>query len=154
MLKKLLFVFAGDFSIWAACAFGKTARPRRLRRRRPPVAQAPTFMVFFDWDSSRLFAGFSQCDHPGGPRPSGPPVTARVTAKPAHTPVYGPRPGKLQYGPVASARANAVKNELVRQGVPADRHRRSSAKGESSSLLVADRRPTCARPQKPPRRDT
>ena len=62
MLKKLLLVFAATFLL-GACASEPPPPPPPPP---PPMAQAPTFMVFFDWDSSRLSLGFPERDHPGG----------------------------------------------------------------------------------------
>ena len=50
MLKNLLLVFAATFLL-GACASEPPPPPPPPP---PTMAQAPTFMVFFDWDSSRL----------------------------------------------------------------------------------------------------
>jgi hypothetical protein len=57
----------------------------------PPPAQAPTYMVFFDWDRSDLSAQARST------------ITQAVQA----------------YKSTGSARANAVKDAMVREGVPA-----------------------------------
>ena len=79
------------------------------------MAQAPTFMVFFDWDSSRLSPASLNVITQAVTafRSTG---NARVTAT-GHTDTSGSDSYNMA---LSLRRANAVKNELVRQGVPAD----------------------------------
>ena len=111
MLKKLLIVFAATFLL-GACASEPPPPPPPPP---PPVAQAPTFMVFFDWDSSRLSPASLNVITQAVTafRSTG---NARVTAT-GHTDTTGPESYNMA---LSLRRANAVKNELVRQGVPAD----------------------------------
>ncbi|HEX9524467.1 MAG TPA: OmpA family protein, partial [Reyranella sp.] len=78
------------------------------------MAQAPTFMVFFDWDSSRLSPASLNVITQAVTafRSAG---NARITAT-GHTDTTGPESYNMA---LSLRRANAVKNELVRQGVPA-----------------------------------
>jgi hypothetical protein len=110
MLKKLLVVFAATFLL-GACA----SEPPPPPPPPPPVAQAPTFMVFFDWDSSRLSPASLNVITQAVTafRSTG---NARITAT-GHTDTTGPESYNMA---LSLRRANAVKNELVRQGVPAD----------------------------------
>jgi outer membrane protein OmpA-like peptidoglycan-associated protein len=80
----------------------------------PPVAAAPSFMVFFDWDRSNLSAqalntikqAANQFKAKGN---------ARITAT-GHTDRSGPENYNMA---LSLRRANAVKDALVREGVPA-----------------------------------
>jgi len=80
----------------------------------PPVVQPPSFMVFFDWDRSNLSqqalntikqaaAAFKSKGN------------ARITAT-GHTDTSGPEAYNMA---LSLRRANAVKDALVREGVPA-----------------------------------
>ena len=111
MLKKLLVVFAATFLL-GACASEPPPPPPPPP---PPVAQAPTFMVFFDWDSTRLSPASLNVITQAVTafRSTG---NARVTAT-GHTDTTGPESYNMA---LSLRRANAVKNEMVRQGVPAD----------------------------------
>jgi hypothetical protein len=93
------------------------------------VAQAPTFMVFFDWDSSRLSPTALNVITQAVTafRSTG---NARITAT-GHTDTSGPESYNMA---LSLRRANAVKNELVRQGVPADAVA-VVGKGESQLLV-------------------
>ena len=110
MLKKLLIVFAATFLL-GACASEPPPPPPPPP---PPVAQAPTFMVFFDWDSARLSPASLNVITQAVTafRSSG---NARITAT-GHTDTTGPESYNMA---LSLRRANAVKDELVRQGVPA-----------------------------------
>ena len=93
------------------------------------MAQAPTFMVFFDWDSSRLSVASLNVITQAVTafRSTG---NARVTAT-GHTDTTGPESYNMA---LSLRRANAVKNEMVRQGVPADAIA-VVGKGESQLLV-------------------
>jgi|GEM_PF-406668 hypothetical protein len=112
MLKKLLVVFAATFLL-GACASEQPPPPPPPPQQ--PMAQAPTFMVFFDWDSSRLSPASLNVITQAVTafRSTG---NARVTAT-GHTDTTGPESYNMA---LSLRRANAVKNEMVRQGVPAD----------------------------------
>jgi hypothetical protein len=111
MLKKLLVVFATAFLL-GACASEPPPPPPPPP---PPAVQAPTFMVFFDWDRSNLSvtALNTITQAVTAFRSTG---NARITAT-GHTDTTGPESYNMA---LSLRRANAVKNELVRQGVPAD----------------------------------
>jgi hypothetical protein len=93
------------------------------------MAQAPTFMVFFDWDSSRLSVASLNVITQAVTafRSTG---NARVTAT-GHTDTTGSDSYNMA---LSLRRANAVKNEMVRQGVPADAIA-VVGKGESQLLV-------------------
>ena len=110
MLKKLLVVFAATFLL-GACASEPPPPPP------PPPAQAvapPTFMVFFDWDRSNLspqaLNTIQQAAAAYKQRGS-----ATITAT-GHTDTSGPENYNMA---LSLRRANAVKNALVQEGVPA-----------------------------------
>jgi OmpA family len=126
MLKKLLVVFAATFLL-GACASQPPPPPPPPPPQ--PMAQAPTFMVFFDWDSSRLSPASLNVITQAVTafRSTG---NARVTAT-GHTDTSGPDSYNMA---LSLRRANAVKNELVRQGVPADAIA-VIGKGESQLLV-------------------
>jgi hypothetical protein len=111
MLKKLLVVFTATFLL-GACASEPPPPPPPPP---PPAVQAPTFMVFFDWDSTRLSPASLNVITQAVTafRSTG---NARVTAT-GHTDTTGPESYNMA---LSLRRANAVKNEMVRQGVPAD----------------------------------
>jgi outer membrane protein OmpA-like peptidoglycan-associated protein len=79
-----------------------------------PVAQAPSFMVFFDWDRSNLSAQALNTIKQAAAayKTKG---NARITAT-GHTDKSGPENYNMA---LSLRRANAVKDALVRDGVPA-----------------------------------
>jgi OmpA-OmpF porin, OOP family len=80
----------------------------------PAVAQAPSYMVFFDWDRSNLSAQalntIKQAANTFKTRGN-----ARITAT-GHADKSGPENYNMA---LSLRRANAVKDALVREGVPA-----------------------------------
>ncbi len=80
----------------------------------PPVAQAPSFMVFFDWDRSNLSQQALNTIRQAADqfKATG---KARITAT-GHTDRSGPESYNMA---LSLRRANAVKDALVRDGVPA-----------------------------------
>jgi OmpA-OmpF porin, OOP family len=80
----------------------------------PPAPSAPSFMVFFDWDRSNLsqqaLATIAQAAAAFKQKGS-----ARITAT-GHTDTSGPADYNMA---LSLRRANAVKDALVREGVPA-----------------------------------
>ena len=80
----------------------------------PPAAAAPSFMVFFDWDRSNLSAQALTTirQAAGAFKTKG---NARITAT-GHTDSSGPEAYNMA---LSLRRANAVKDALVREGVPA-----------------------------------
>ena len=80
----------------------------------PPVASAPSYMVFFDWDRSNLSAQalstIQQAANAFKTRGN-----ARITAT-GHADRSGPEDYNMA---LSLRRANAVKDALVRDGVPA-----------------------------------
>jgi hypothetical protein len=110
MLNKLLAIVAATFLL-GACASEPPPPPPPPQ---PPPAQVQSFNVFFDWDSARLSVqalnvvtqAVTSFRSTGG---------ARITAT-GHTDSSGPDGYNMA---LSLRRANAVKNELVRQGVPA-----------------------------------
>ena len=98
----------------------------------PPVAaapQAPSFMVFFDWDRSNLSPQALQTISQAAAayKQKG---SARITAT-GHTDTSGPESYNMA---LSLRRANAVKDALVRDGVPAQAIS-VIGKGESSPLV-------------------
>ncbi|MFO1159160.1 MAG: OmpA family protein [Reyranellaceae bacterium] len=80
----------------------------------PPSATPPSFMVFFDWDSSRLSEASLNVVRQAAAafKSKG---SARITAT-GHTDTSGPEAYNMA---LSLRRANAVKDALVRDGVPA-----------------------------------
>jgi OOP family OmpA-OmpF porin len=80
----------------------------------PPGAAAPSFMVFFDWDRSNLSAQALTTIRQAAQafKAKG---NARITAT-GHTDTSGPENYNMA---LSLRRANAVKDALVREGVPA-----------------------------------
>ena len=124
MLRKLLVVLATTLLV-AACA----SEPPPPPPPPPPVAAPQSFMVFFDWDRSNLSPQAVQVIGQAAAafKTRG---SARITAT-GHTDTSGPENYNMA---LSLRRANSVKNELVRQGVPADAIA-VIGKGESSPLV-------------------
>ena len=110
MLKKLLVVLATTLLV-AACS----SEPPPPPPPPPPVAAPTSFMVFFDWDRSNLSQQAVQTVGQAAAafKSRG---SARITAT-GHTDTSGPESYNMA---LSLRRANSVKNELVRQAVPAD----------------------------------
>jgi hypothetical protein len=110
MLRKLLVVLATTLLV-AACA----SEPPPPPPPPPPVAAPTSFMVFFDWDRSNLSQQAVQTigQAAAAYKSRG---SARITAT-GHTDTSGPESYNMA---LSLRRANSVKAELVRQGVPAD----------------------------------
>jgi hypothetical protein len=125
MLRKLLVVLATTLLV-AACA----SEPPPPPPPPPPVAAPQSFMVFFDWDRSNLSPQAVQVIGQAAAafKTRG---SARITAT-GHTDTSGPDSYNMA---LSLRRANSVKNELVRQGVPADAIA-VIGKGESSPLVA------------------
>jgi outer membrane protein OmpA-like peptidoglycan-associated protein len=108
MLKKVFAIAAAAFML-AACE-----EPAPATAPPPPPAPAASFMVFFDWDSSRLnnqsMTVIGQAAAAYKSRGA-----ARITAT-GHTDTSGPDNYNMA---LSLRRANAVKDALVQQGVPA-----------------------------------
>jgi hypothetical protein len=121
MLRKLLVVLATTLLV-AACASEPPPPP-------PPPPQAQSFMVFFDWDRSNLSQQAVQTVQQAAAafKTRG---SARITAT-GHTDTSGPESYNMA---LSLRRANAVKNELVRQGVPAEAVQ-VVGRGESNLLV-------------------
>ena len=114
----------------------------------PPPSQRRTawsYMVFFDWDRSNLsdqaLATIGQAANSFKTKGS-----ARITAT-GHTDTSGP--GSLQHGAVVASRQHAVKDALVRNGVPATAIA-VIGRGETRACFRPDRRRRCARAAEPP----
>jgi outer membrane protein OmpA-like peptidoglycan-associated protein len=92
----------------------KFAAPEAAPPPPPPAPQATSFMVFFDWDRSNLsqqaLATIQQAANAFKAKGS-----ARITAT-GHTDTSGPENYNMA---LSLRRANAVKDALVRDGVPA-----------------------------------
>ena len=93
----------------------KFGAPTTVAAAPPPAApQAPSFMVFFDWDRSNLSAQAVNTikQAAGAYKTKG---SARITAT-GHTDKSGPDSYNMA---LSLRRANTVKDALVREGVPA-----------------------------------
>jgi hypothetical protein len=124
MIKKLLIAFAAA-SFVAACS----SEPPPPPPPQPAPAQATSFMVFFDWDRSDLS---QQAQNTIGQAANAFKQTgaARITAT-----GHADRSGPENYNMALSLRrANAVKDSLVRNGVPAGAIQ-VIGKGESQPLV-------------------
>jgi outer membrane protein OmpA-like peptidoglycan-associated protein len=92
----------------------KFAPPSAAPSPPPPSVAPPSFMVFFDWDSSRLSeASLNVVRQAAAAYKSK--GSARITAT-GHTDTSGPDGYNMA---LSLRRANAVKDALVRDGVPA-----------------------------------
>jgi outer membrane protein OmpA-like peptidoglycan-associated protein len=102
-----------NFAIMASLQF-KFGAPEAAPPPPPPAPQATSFMVFFDWDRSNLsqqaLATIQQAANAFKAKGS-----ARITAT-GHTDTSGPENYNMA---LSLRRANAVKDALVRDGVPA-----------------------------------
>jgi outer membrane protein OmpA-like peptidoglycan-associated protein len=92
----------------------KFAAPPAAPPPPPPVVSPPSFMVFFDWDRSNLSAQALNTikQAAGAYKAKG---NARITAT-GHTDTTGSEAYNMA---LSLRRANAVKDALVREGVPA-----------------------------------
>ena len=92
----------------------KFAPPAIAPASAPQTAAPPSFMVFFDWDSSRLSEASLNVVRQAASafKSKG---SARITAT-GHTDTSGPEAYNMA---LSLRRANAVKDALVREGVPA-----------------------------------
>jgi hypothetical protein len=111
MLKPSLIAVAGAALLLGACESQTT---QAVTAPPPAPATAPSYMVFFDWDRSDLsqqaLATIQQAAD-AYKRGSNPRLTAI-----GHTDTSGPEGYNMA---LSIRRANAVKNALVRDGVPA-----------------------------------
>ncbi|MBS0519073.1 MAG: OmpA family protein [Proteobacteria bacterium] len=102
-----------NFSIMASLQY-KFGAPAEAAPPPPPPVQAPSFMVFFDWDRANLsqqaLATIKQAADAYKAKGN-----ARITAT-GHTDTSGPESYNMA---LSLRRANAVKDALVRDGVPA-----------------------------------
>ena len=110
MLKKLLVVLATTL-LAAACS----SEPPPPPPPPPPVAAPQSFMVFFDWDRSNLSQQAVQTIGQAAAafKSRG---SARITAT-GHTDTSGPENYNMA---LSLRRANAVKDQLVREGIAAN----------------------------------
>ncbi len=133
MLKKLLVLVAATFMISACDEPAPATAP-------PPPPPAPqSFMVFFDWDSAKLNTQASNVisQVAGAYKTKG---GARITAT-GHTDTSGSE----QYNMALSLRrANAVKDALVKEGVPATA---ISVVGRGEQGLLVQTGPNVREPQ-------
>jgi OmpA family len=110
MLKSLIAV-VGAALLLGAC----NLPPPQVAAPPPaPMAQAPSFMVFFDWDRSDL-SGQAMTAIQQAAAAFKSTGTARVTVT-GHTDTSGPEDYNMA---LSLRRANVVKNALVSAGVPA-----------------------------------
>src|SRR5204863_10184972 len=102
-----------NFSLMASLQW-KFGAPEAAPPPPPPAATSPSFMVFFDWDRSNLsqqaLATIQQAANAFKSKGN-----ARITAT-GHTDTSGPESYNMA---LSLRRANAVKDALVRDGVPA-----------------------------------
>jgi OmpA family len=125
MLKSLIAV-AGAALLLCAC---ESQQPQAVTAPPPPPPQAASYMVFFDWDRSDLSAQAQATikqaadAYKAGGNP-------RITAT-GHTDTSGPPDYNMA---LSLRRANAVKNALVRNGVPAGSIE-TVGKGETQLLV-------------------
>ena len=102
-----------NFSLMASLQW-KFGAPEAAPPPPPPPVSSPSFMVFFDWDRSNLSAQALQTIKQAAAafKAKG---NARITAT-GHTDTSGPENYNMA---LSLRRANAVKDALVREGVPA-----------------------------------
>jgi OmpA family len=101
--------------VGAALLIGACSEPQAVQAPPPPPPpQATSYMVFFDWDRSELSPQAMNTigQAANAFRQTG---QSRITAT-GHTDSSGPRDYNMA---LSLRRANAVKNALVQQGVPA-----------------------------------
>src|SRR5205823_3827766 len=102
-----------NFSAMLSLQF-KFGAPEAAPPPPPPMVQSPSFMVFFDWDRSNLsqqaLSTIQQAAQAFKAKGN-----ARITAT-GHTDTSGPENYNMA---LSLRRANAVKDALVRNGVPA-----------------------------------
>jgi hypothetical protein len=100
--------------VGAALLIGACSEPQAVQAPPPPPPQATSYMVFFDWDRSELSPQAMNTigQAANAFRQTG---QSRITAT-GHTDTSGPRDYNMA---LSLRRANAVKNALVQQGVPA-----------------------------------
>jgi len=124
MLKKLLVVLATTM-LMSACA----SEPPPAPPPPPPPPQPQSFMVFFDWDRSNLSSQAVQTIQQAAAafKSRG---AARITAT-GHTDTSGPEAYNMA---LSLRRANAVKQQLVRDGVP-DQAIQVIGRGEAGLLV-------------------
>ena len=126
MFRKLIVPIIA-LSWLAACAGNEAAQPA------PPPAPAPTvsFMTFFDWDSAKLTDQAQRTIQQAASAYQGKGANARVTAT-----GYTDTTGSNDYNTrLAQRRVDAVKDGLVKAGVPAAAITTSS-RGESDLLVT------------------
>jgi OmpA-OmpF porin, OOP family len=101
-----------NFSLMASLQW-KFGAPEAAPPPPPPPVSSPSFMVFFDWDRSNLSAQALQTIKQAAQafKSKG---SARITAT-GHTDTSGPENYNMA---LSLRRANAVKDALVREGVP------------------------------------
>jgi outer membrane protein OmpA-like peptidoglycan-associated protein len=102
-----------NFSLMASLQY-KFGAPEAAPPPPPPPVSSPSFMVFFDWDRSNLSAQALNTIKQAAAafKAKG---NARITAT-GHTDTSGPENYNMA---LSLRRANAVKDALVREGVPA-----------------------------------
>ena len=103
-----------NFTVMAGLQFKFGAPAAPAVAPSPPQPQAPSFMVFFDWDRSNLSAqALNTIKQAAGVYQTK--GSARITAT-GHTDTSGPENYNMA---LSLRRANTVKDALVREGVPA-----------------------------------
>jgi len=102
-----------NFSLMASLQW-KFGAPEAAPPPPPPPVSSPSFMVFFDWDRSNLSAQALQTIKQAAAAFTAK-GNARITAT-GHTDTSGPENYNMA---LSLRRANAVKDALVREGVPA-----------------------------------
>jgi len=134
MLKKLFVLFAATFMIGACDAPAPATAPP------PPPPPAPqSFMVFFDWDSAKLNPQATNVvgQAAAAYKTKG---SARINAT-GHTDTSGTEAYNMA---LSLRRANAVKDALVKEGVPATA---ISVVGRGQQGLLVQTGPNVREPQ-------